>query len=196
MIGHEGVRRLTEAHLASLLPAKLDAIRAKVPLVDVDHEPAVWPPNPTVMCSDAIPDRSDRLPAVLIGSSQLLALKATDGGAAAEWLGRYQFDVNIVVVSPAAGGDVLSGVGRDRLALAVREVLIEHPDTGHGVTLLTRDLTEETGPAREDAAGRPLAAAVITVQAETVETLEEHSIPITEFTTEISAVDARQTFTT
>lgn len=195
MIGHEGVRRLIEAHLAALLPAKLDEIRAKVPPVEVEHQPDAWPPNPTVMCSDAIPDRSDRLPAVLIGSSQLLSLRASEGGAAPEWHGRYQLDINIVVVSPQAGGDVLAGVGRDRLALAVREVLIQHPDTGYGVVLLTRDLVEETGPAREDAASRPLAAAVLTVQADTVETLDEHAIPIDELTIDISAVDARQNLT-
>lgn len=192
MLGHEGVRRLTEAHLAALLPAELGRIRAATPPVDVDNEPAVWPPNPSVFCSDTIPNRSDRLPAVMVGSSQMLSLKAEESGIGPVWRGRYQFDINVLVVSPHAGGDTLASIGRDRLVLAVIKLLLRTPDTGHGVVLLTRDLVSETGPAREDEASRPIAAGVITVQADTEEFLDEDSIPIDSITTDVTVVDASQ----
>lgn len=196
MIGPEGVRRLTEAHLAALLPGELDRIRAATPPVEVHNEPDVWPPNPKVFCSDKIPDRSDKLPAVMVGSCQLLSLKAEESGIGATWYGRYSFDISALVVSPNAGGDTLATIGRDRLVLAVIKLLLRHPDTGHGVTLLTRDLTAETGPAREDETSRPLAAGVITVQADTEEIFDDDSIPIESITTVIDAVDASQSLTT
>lgn len=195
MIGHEGVRRLTEAHLAAHLPAKLDQIRAQTPPVPVDNAPDVWPPNPKVFCSDVVPTRSDLLPAVMVGSSQLLSLQACEGGAAAEWQGRYQFDVNAVCVSPHAGGDVLAGIGRDRLVLAVREILIEYPDAGGGVRLLCRDLVEDTGPVGQDDASRPKGGGVTTVQADTVETLNGHSWPVTDLTIDTAAAGPRETLT-
>ena len=85
MIGHEGVRRLTEAHLIELLPGFLSEVRAQVPPVDVDNEPPVWPPDPHVMCADEFPDRSDKLPSVIVTSAELLGMKAEEGGACTEW---------------------------------------------------------------------------------------------------------------
>lgn len=192
MLGSEGVRRLTEAHFAALLPGELGRIWAQVPPVPVDSEPAVWPPIPSVFCSDTIPDRSDRLPAVMIGSATLVSLKAEEAGIGQIWRGRYTFDINVLVVSPQAGGDTLASIGRDRLVLAVIKLLLRTPDTGHGVVLLTRDLTAETGPAREDQASRPIAAGVISVQADTEELFDDDTIPIESITTELSAVDAAQ----
>lgn len=196
MIGHEGVRRLTEKHLAELLPSFLAEVRAQVPPVDVDHEPPVWPTDPHVMCADEFPERSDKLPSVIVTSAELLGMKAEEGGASPEWTCTYQLDLGALVVSPQSGQLTLASIGRDRVLLALRHICLRRPDVTDKVTIDARQLTEETGPGKQDSASRPLAAGLITVQIVAVETLDETSFPIDTITTDVTAVDAAQTLPT
>ena len=195
MIGHEGVRRLTEKHLAERLPAALAAIRAAVPPVEVDNEPAVWPPDPHVMCADEFPERSDKLPAVIVTSAQLLDMKAEQGGASPEWVCTYQLDLGALVVSPQSGQLTLASIGRDRILLALRHIAIAEPQVGPNVRLVCREMTEETGPGKQDSASRPMAAGLITLQVEAIESLAETTFDIETITTDVSAVDAAQSLT-
>jgi hypothetical protein len=196
MLGHEGVRRLTEAHLIELLPGFLAEVRAQVPPVDVDNEPAVWPPDPHVMCADEFPDRSDKLPSVIVTSAELLGMKAEEGGACTEWTCTYQLDLGVLVVSPQSGQLTLASIGRDRVLLALRHICLRRPDVTGTVSIDARQLTEETGPGKQDSASRPLAAGLITVRIVAVETLDEISFPISTITTDVTAVDAAQTLPT
>lgn len=192
MLGHEGVRRLTEKHLRDRLPERMTAIRSQFPPVAVDNEPAVWPPDPHVMCADEFPERSDKLPAVIVTSADLLDMKAEEGGASPTWVCTYQLDLGCIVVSPQSGQLTLASIGRDRILLAMRHICISDPQVGPGVRLLCRELTEETGPGKQDSAQRPLAAGLITIQVEAVETLDETGFDLTDFDTTITVVDARQ----
>lgn len=179
MIGHEGVRRLTEAMLRTELPKRLKVIRAAVPPVPVDNSPADWPPDPHVFCADVIPDRSDWYPAVMVNSAKLTDMSATEAGdAGVAFLCTYEFDVAVAVVAAQAGGEVLASVGRDRILLALRETLILHSEIGKHVWLTVRGLTEETGPIAEDISARPMSAGVISLSAKAIEAVDDHTWPL------------------
>lgn len=182
MLGHEGVRRYTEDHLKMVLPVKLDEIRERTPPVEVEHEPDVWPKNPHVSCADEFPTKSDKLPSVIVTSAQLLSMSAEEAGSATEWDCIYQLDLACCVVSPQAGGVTLASVGRDRILLALREICLQTPQVGPRVRIVAGDATEETGPAKEDAAARPMSVGLITVRIEATETLTEHYTPVEDLT--------------
>lgn len=193
MLGHEGVRRLTEAHLIARVPDALQQVRDTTPPVEVEHEPPVWPPDPHVMVADEFPERSDKLPCVIVTSAELLGMDAEEGGASPEWVCRYQLDLGCLVVSPQAGHLTLASVGRDRILLALRHICIDEPEVAPGVRLVCRELTEETGPGKQDSASRPMAGGLITIQIEAIETLGTTLSDLIDLTTSITAVDARQT---
>lgn len=195
MMGHEGVRRLTEHMLAEQLPARLAVIRSAVPPVPVDNAPPTWPPDPHVFCADVIPDRSDWFPAVMVGSAKLRAMKATEGGSAGiHWTCDYDLDIAVAVVAAQAGGDVLASVGRDRLLLALRETLLVHPKIAPWAWLSMRGVTEETGPISEDMAARPMSGGVVTLTCQTVESVDEHRWNVRRTDVGIEVASAEQPF--
>lgn len=180
MLGHEGARRLLEQALAVAVPARLAMIRDRVPPVPVAGAPQVWPPDPKVLCADVIPDRSDWLPAVMVGSTKLEGLRAMEGGIGQQWLCTYSGDVAVAVVADNPASETLASVGRDRLLLAVREALLTHSRLADGVAVQLRGLTEDTGPVSEDMAARPMCGGVIPITIQAVEALDEHRWPITD----------------
>lgn len=190
MLGHEGIRRYTEDHLKMVLPVKLDEIRERTPPVEVENCPDVWPPETVhVMCADEFPTKSDKLPSVIVTSAQLLSMAAEEAGSATEWDCIYQLDLACCVVSPQAGGVTLASVGRDRILLALREICLQTPQVGPRVRIVAGDATEETGPAKEDSAARPMSVGLITVRIESTETLAEYYTPIDEIAFTIHPTD-------
>lgn len=190
MLGPEIARVTIAAWLSERLPARLELVRQRL---DTD-----WPADPkkialvdTVSPDEAL--RQGAFPLLLVTTHELSgwAKHTSWPNIGNTWTCRYDVTIGVLVDSPSHGDLEGACIGRDRIVLAIRELLLwdgtlARADDGTPTawTVLT-PYTEETGPliaAAGTLQGRPLAAAEIKFAIEQLETLD--------------AVPARATFQT
>lgn len=165
MLGHEAVKAAVLDVLQTNVPDRLDAIRTAL-AVTSPVDPA------TYVAADSLTVATE-FPVVLVRSTSMGTLRAAgtvDPGSESTWVGRYDVEVVVACDSATHGDYAAACADRDRLLLAVREVLLLTSGVGD-IELLTANLAEDTGAAAETLRGAPLAAGSITLSALATETL-------------------------
>lgn len=166
MIGHEGVKTAVRDHLEATVPARLAAIREALGVGD--------PCDPVAYrLADSL-QVDDIYPLVLIRSTDAPSMKpaaAVAGGVVTVWQVTYAIEIVVACDVGTFGAWADACVHRDRLLLAVRESLLVPANLGDVVLRTATSVSEETGPAAETLAGRPLAVGSLKVGAVATESL-------------------------
>ena len=162
MLGPEVARAAVRDHLALHVPAAL----AKIRTAAGDTNPA----DPTgYLLADSVAEadinKPGRFPVILVRAPGLDERDPfiTDGGR--NWTFRYDMEIAILVDTSKFADHAGSSVGRDRLMLAVREVLWTQRTVSPAAEIAMRPYKEKTGEvAHETRQGRPLSAGEIYFQ--------------------------------
>lgn len=187
--GHEAVKTTLAAHLAARLPSYMSGVQQ-----------ASWPPAPAyIAVTDMLPEADKAWPCVLVSATSMVQPEYAAGIGDSIFVGVY--DVRLTVgVRAIKERDIESAIyGRDRLMLAIRQVLLQEPDLdGNGVTIaLTRDLREETDPAANDPKTRPVALGAVRLQVRHIEEIPDLSaVEVDEASVDIEVSDAADTDST
>lgn len=170
MKGHEYARALVRDHLEANLPARLALIRAAL---SVPHplDPAEY------MLADTLPIDASKYPIVLVQSTSLTDMRATESGQLGVWICEYAVQVVVACRSNTVGAWEDASRQRDRLMLAARESLMMGRELAADAFAVTQGMTEEIGEAAQDVQSRPLAAGQLTLRVRVAETLADDISP-------------------
>lgn len=183
MNGHEVPRRLVVKLLQDNVPEALGRNNN----VGRDN----WPPAPrSVTVADSMPIREEMYPAIIVQSTGSELVHSSQAGSG-EHMFRYAMRVQVLVTSHKAQGAETASVGRDRLLLAVRDVLMSGSLGDPDYAIVSGSFTETTGIAVETLQSKPVAVGSIEFD---VNAIEISTIPtlIRDTHTEIMPVDSTE----
>lgn len=162
--GHEAVKADLVAHLSANIGDWVD-------VVAVDD----WPPAPArVSATDILPVDEDKpWPCVMVASTSMTDPTRPSAIGDATFIGEYSVKITAAVRTSKSKDDADAAVGRDRLLLALRYLLITSPQAGDDTTVLVASLTEQTDPVAIDPKGRMVALGTISVNVRHVETIPD-----------------------
>lgn len=162
--GHEAVKADLVAHLSANIGDWVD-------VVAVDS----WPPAPAlVAATDILPVDEDKpWPCVMVASTSMTDPTRTTSIGDGTFIGEYSVKITAAVRTSKSKDDADAAVGRDRLLLALRYLLITSPQAGDDTTILVASLTEQTDPVAVDPKGRMVALGSISVNVRHVETIPD-----------------------
>ena len=162
-MGHEAVKAALVSHIT-------DNIAAWITVV----QDGSWPPVPAeIVASDILPVDEDKpWPCVLVTSTSMSDRRRTAALGDATFIGEYSVKITAAVRTSKSKDDADAAVGRDRLLLALRYLLITSPKAGD-TTVLTSTLTEQTDPVAVDPKGRMVALGSISVTVRHVESIPD-----------------------
>ena len=172
MLGHEYARTIVRDHMEASVPGRLALIRDRLNVTD-----PVDPKSYALL--DSLPIDAALYPMVMVQSTSLMSMRATEAGQVGVWICEY--DVNVVAACRAqiAGQWEDASRQRDRLLLAIRESLMTGRELSPIAFVVTQGLTEQIGEASQDVQGRPLAAGQVTVRVRVAEELTDTVAEIT-----------------
>ncbi len=179
--GHEAVKDALVDHLATILPAWVQATA-------VDG----WPATPAlVAATEVLPVDEDKpWPCVLVSSTARPRIKHTGGDT---YLAEYTVEVKVGVRSHGSKDYDAATDGRDRLLQAVVWALMAHPKLADGVVALTADMSDTTDPVAIDTKGRPVALGVLSLTVRQAETLPDPgAVESVDVEVDVTAVAAGQ----
>ena len=162
--GHEAVKADIVEHIS-------DNIAAWIAVTSV----ADWPPVPAlVSATDILPVDEDKpWPCVMVASTSMTDPTRTTSIGDGTFIGEYSVKITAAVRTSKSKDDADAAVGRDRLLLALRYLLITSPQAGENTTVLAASLTEQTDPVAVDPKGRMVALGSISVNVRHVETVPD-----------------------
>jgi hypothetical protein len=172
MLGHEYARVQVRDHLMAHVPGRLGAIRDRLAVTEPSN-PAAYP------LMDSLPIDASQYPIVMVQSTSLMSMRATEAGQVGVWICEYDVTVVAACRAAVAGQWEDASRQRDRLLLAVRESLMVGRELSSIAYVLTQGLTEEIGEAMQDVQGRPLAAGQVTVRVRVAEELTDDIATVT-----------------
>lgn len=187
MNGHELVRTAILDLLRAQVPGRLAVLRAARSLSPADA------PDPVVYALDERWPSKDTWPAVCVPSTELRSLirEANDAGAET-WTGTYAVNVAVGTRFDEHRATNEAALQRDRLLLAVREVLLLSPKPQAGVRIMPNSIAEEAGTPGEDIAARPHALGVVSFTVQTEETIAPAADPPTADTADVEVAPVVQ----
>ena len=162
--GHEAVKADLVTHIG-------DNIAAWITVVAEDG----WPVVPQLIAaSDILPVDEDKpWPCVMVASTSMTDPTRTTSIGDGTFIGEYSVKITAAVRTSKSKDDADAAVGRDRLLLALRYLLITSPQAGDDTTVLVASLTEQTDPVAVDPKGRMVALGSISVNVRHVETIPD-----------------------
>lgn len=162
--GHEAVKADLVAHLSA-------GLSAWVTVTAVDS----WPPVPArVSATDILPVDEDKpWPCVMVASTSMTDPTRTTSLGDGTFIGEYSVKITAAVRTSKSKDDADAAVGRDRLLLALRYLLITSPQAGDDTTVLVASLSEQTDPVAVDPKGRMVALGTITVPVRHIDTVPD-----------------------
>ena len=162
--GHEAVKADLVTHIG-------DNIAAWIAVVAEDG----WPVEPQMIAaSDILPVDEDKpWPCVMVASTSMTDPTRPSGIGDATFIGDYSVKITAAVRTAKSKDDADAAVGRDRLLLALRYLLVTSPQAGEDTTVLAASLTEQTDPVAIDPKGRMVAIGSISVNVRHVETIPD-----------------------
>lgn len=185
MQGHEFARTRVASKLTTNLPTYLAAVRTRLGVS--------WPPDPeTILVADEVSPSIGQMPniypSVLIRSTELLSL--TPISRADGWWGAYRMSVGVLCASRSPDPQE-AAVGRDRIMLAIRELLLADRSLGddEGSTIVLDPYTERTGAAEQTLGSVPMSAGVIEFAARVFEPPYRDLVTIVSASIEIAPID-------
>ena len=163
-MGHEAVKDAMVAHLSDRLTTWLALSR-------VDG----WPKDPgMVAATEVLPADEDKpWPVVMVSSTAMPNILHPGSLGEQAMICEYTLTIRVGVRGDKERDYDRATVGRDRLLLAVRWLLLAHPRLADGIVAVTKELSETTDPVAVDTKGRPVALGVLSVPVRAAETLPD-----------------------
>jgi len=162
--GHEAVKADIVEHVS-------DNIAAWINVVAVSD----WPPVPArIAATDILPVDEDKpWPCVMVASTSMTDPTRPSAIGDGTFIGDYSVKITAAVRTSKSKDDADAALGRDRLLLALRYLLVTSPQAGDDTTILVASLTEQTDPVAVDPKGRMVALGSISVNVRHVETIPD-----------------------
>lgn len=164
MGGHEAVKADIVDHIS-------DNIAPWITVVAVSD----WPPVPArISATDILPVDEDKpWPCVMVASTSMTDPTRTTSLGDGTFIGDYSVKITAAVRTSKSKNDADAALGRDRLLLALRYLLVTSPQAGDDTTVLVASLTEQTDPVAVDPKGRMVALGSISVNVRHIETVPD-----------------------
>jgi hypothetical protein len=135
-------------------------------------------------------DEDKPWPCILVSSTATPQIKQAGDGT---YLADYTLNLRVGVRSDEMKGYDKAVIGRDRLLLAVRRLLMARPRCAEGVVALVPTITETTDDVALDTKGRPVALGTLSLTVRQAETLPDPgAVESISAEVELTAVDATQ----